>query len=129
MRKAYIVKSIDNKFKKLLSKTTFIFLNSHWFLNLEDDYQGVYLIRINTVGDDIEYKIKKYDESEVVTDNLEVATLLVEINEVLGHIDQILFEEYFANEHSLSVEMFSASKAVVDVELDKEDSIKIYLKS
>ena len=129
MRKAYIVKSINNKFKKLLSNTTFIFLNSHWFLSLEDDNQGVYLIRINKVGDDIEYHIQKYNEDEIVTDNLEIATLLVELNNVFSHINEHLFEAYIANEGDISIEMFSASKAVIDVEVEKENIIKIYLKS
>ena len=94
MRKAYIVKNISGKFQKLLSKITFIFLDSHWFLNFYEDNQGVYLIRINKTGDDIEYHIKKYNDDEVVTDNLEIATLLVEINELFAHINERLFEEY-----------------------------------
>lgn len=129
MRKAYIVKSINNKFKKLLAKTTFVFLNSHWFLNIDDDYQGPYLIRINKAGDDIEYHIKKYSDEEVITDNIEVATLLVELNELFSHINQDLFSDYIANEKEVSIEMFSASKAVVDVEVEKDNNIKVYLKS
>ena len=129
MRKAYIVKSINYKFKNLLSKTTFIFLNSHWFLNFDEDNQGVYLIRINKDGADIEYHIKKYNDDEVVTDNLEVATLLVELTEVFAHIDESLLEAYIANEKDVSIEMFSASKAVIDVELEKGSNIKVYLTS
>lgn len=129
MRKAHVIKSFADEYKKLLKNTVFIYLDSHWFVSRDDHGVALYVIRIKNGYEDIEYKIQSFgSDFEVVTDIDEITTLLIKIHELFSHVDESLLARFNESDEKDS-NIFPKVDLIENIELDDEGTFKVKLLS
>ena len=127
MRHAFIIKSFEGQYKKLLKNALFIYLDSHWFVSRDSDSAELYVIRIKDGHDDSEYSIQRFGRNfEVVTDNEKTAKLITFIHQLFSTIDNEKLDT-FNNGDEATLDLFSHWNGEEKIELDEDGTYKVHM--